>query len=323
MQLSIVRALVIATAPLIFAAPVRAQSYPSQPIKIIVPLAPGGIADIVARAFAAKLAEQGKQVVVENRTGGGGTIGADAAAKAVPDGYTLYMGFHATQSILPHLSAKLSYDPAKDFEPIILVATSPNILVVHPSVPANTAKELVAHIRANPGKLSFASQGLGSSGHLMAEQFRQINNLEFAHVHYRGAAPALQDVVAGHVPAMFDSILLTKEPIVAGRVRPLGVTGAKRDGLMPDVSTFTEVGISGLEGGPWFGLFAPAGTPRAAIAWVNAEANKAFSARDLRSRLEGQGLTLPLGTPEALGRHVAADTARWGEVIRKGNIKAE
>jgi tripartite-type tricarboxylate transporter receptor subunit TctC len=323
MQLSIVRALVIAAATLISAAPVLAQFYPSQPIKIIVPLAPGGIADIVARAFAAKLGEQGKQVVVENRTGGGGTIGADAAAKAAPDGYTLYMGFHATQSILPHLSAKLSYDPAKDFEPIILVATSPNILVVHPSVPANTAKEFIAYVQANPGTLSFASQGLGSSGHLMAEQFRQINNLDFAHVHYRGAAPALQDVVAGHVPAMFDSILLTKEPIVAGRVRPLGVTGAKRDALMPDVPTFTEVGIPGLEGGPWFGLFAPAGTSHAAIDWVNAEANKAFSAPDLKARLEGQGLTLPLGTPEAFGKHVAADTERWGKVIRNGNIKVE
>ena len=158
----------------------RAQSYPSQPIKIIVSLAPGGVADIVARAFAAKLGEQGKQVVVENRTGGGGIIGADAAAKSAPDGYTFYMGFHATQSILPHLNSKLPYDPAKDFVPVVFITTSPNILVVHPSVPANTPKELIAYIKANPGKLSYGSPGLGSSGHLAGEQFKQLNNLEIA-----------------------------------------------------------------------------------------------------------------------------------------------
>jgi tripartite-type tricarboxylate transporter receptor subunit TctC len=300
-----------------------AQSYPSQSIKIIVPLAPGGVADIVARAFAAKLTEQGKQVVVENRTGGGGIIGADAAAKSTPDGYTFYMGFHATQSILPHLNSKLPYDPAKDFVPVVFITTSPNILVVHPSVPANTPKELIAYIKANPGKLSYGSPGLGSSGHLAGEQFKQLNNLQIAHVHYRGAAPALQDLVAGHVQVMFDIVPLTKEQLAAGRVRPLAITAAKREPAVPNVPTFAELGMPGIEGGPWFGLFAPAGTPKAAIDWVNAEANKAFSAPDLKARLEGQGLTLPLGTPEAFGKHVEAETKRWGEVIRKGNIKVE
>jgi tripartite-type tricarboxylate transporter receptor subunit TctC len=300
-----------------------AQSYPSQPIKIIVSLAPGGVADIVARAFAAKLTEQGKQVVVENRTGGGGIIGADAAAKSAPDGYTFYMGFHATQSILPHLNSKLPYDPAKDFVPVVFITTSPNILVVHPSVPANTPKELIAYIKANPGKLSYGSPGLGSSGHLAGEQFKQLNNLEIQHVHYRGAAPALQDLVAGHVQVMFEIVPLTKEQLAAGRVRPLAITAAKREPAVPNVPTFAELGMPGIEGGPWFGLFAPTGTPKAAIDWVNAEANKAFSSPDLKARLEGQGLTLPLGTPEAFGKHVEAETKRWGEVIRKGNIKAE
>src|SRR6185436_13875838 len=299
-----------------------AQPYPSQPIKIIVSLAPGGVADIVARAFAAKLGEQGKQVVVENRTGGGGMIGADAAAKSTPDGYTLYMGFHATQSILPHMQ-KLPYDPAKDFVPVVFIATSPNILIVHPSVPVNTPQELIAYIKANPGKLSIGSPGLGSSGHLAAEQFKQINNLEMAPVHYRGAAPALQDLVAGHVQVMFDIVPLTKEQLAAGKVRALAITAAKREPAVPNVPTFAELGMPGIEGGPWFGLFAPAGTPRAAVDWINAEAIKAFSSPDLKARLEGQGLTLPLGTPEAFGAHVAAETARWGEVIRKGNIKAE
>ncbi len=324
MQLSIFRALVVAfTAAFASAAPALAQQYPSQPIKIIVSLAPGGVADILARSFAAKLGEAGKTVVVENRTGGAGLIGADAAAKSPPDGYTLYMGFHGTQSILPHLTAKMPYDAAKDFLPVIFLATSPNILIVHPSVPANSPRELVTYIKANPGKLSYGSPGLGSSGHLAGEQFKQLHNLEIAHVHYRGAAPALQDLVAGHVHVMFDIVPLTKEQLAGGRVRALAVTAAKREPAVPEVPTMAEAGMPGVEGGPWFGLFAPAGTPRAAIDWVNAEAKKAFLSPDLNGKLVGQGLTLPLGTPEEFGAHVAAETTRWGEVIRKGNIKTE
>jgi len=300
-----------------------AQQYPSQPIKIIVSLAPGGVADITARAFAAKLGGAGFTAVVENRTGAGGAIGADAAAKSAPDGYTIYMGFHATQSILPHLNAKLPYDPAKDFLPIVFVATSPNVLIVHPSVPAKSPQELVAYIKANPGKLSYGSPGFGSSGHLAGEQFKQLHNLDIAHVHYRGAAPALQDLVAGHVQVMFDIVALTKEQLEGGRVRALAVTSAKREPAIPDVPTMTEAGMPGVEGGPWFGLFAPAGTPRAAIDWLNAQAVKAFSAPDLKQRLTAMGLTIPLGTPEEFGKHVSAETQRWGDVIRKGNIKME
>jgi tripartite-type tricarboxylate transporter receptor subunit TctC len=233
------------------------------------------------------------------------------------------MGLHAALSILPHLNAKLPYDPAKDFVPVVFVTTTPSILVVHPAVPAHTPKELAAYIRANPGKVSFATQGLGSAGHLVAEQFKQINDLDFTLVHYRGAAPALQDVVAGHVQAMFDSVALTKEPVAAGHLRALALTAARREPVLPEVPTFSELGMPGIEGGPWFGLFAPAGTPRDAIDWVNAEANKAFSSPELKARLEAQGYTLPLGTPEAFGRYVAAETKRWGEVIRKGNIKGE
>ena len=303
-------------------APATAQQYPSQPIKIIVPLAPGGVADSTARAFAAKLGEASITAVVENRTGAGGAIGAAAAAKSPPDGYTLYMGFHATQSILPHLT-KLPFDPAKDFLPVAYIATSPNVLIVHPSVPAKTPQELVAYIKANPGKLSYGTPGLGSSGHLGGEQFKQLHNLDIAHVHYRGAAPALQDLVAGHVQVMFDIVALTKEQLAGGRVRALAVTSAQREPAIPEVPTMTEAGMPGVEGGPWFGLFAPAGTPRAAIDWVNAQANKAFSAPDLKARLTAMGLTIPLGTPEAFGAHVAAETKRWGEVIRKGNIKME
>jgi tripartite-type tricarboxylate transporter receptor subunit TctC len=313
----------LASALTVTVAPAGAQQYPSQPIKIIVSLAPGGVADIVARIFANKMGEAGKTFIVENRTGGSGIIGADAVAKSAPDGYTLYMGFHGTQSILPHLMAKLPYDATKDFLPVIFIATSPNILIVHPSVPAKTPAELVAYIKANPGKVTYASPGVGSSGHVAAEQFKQLHGLDITPVHYRGAAPALQDVVAGHTSMMFDIVPLTKEQLAAGRVRALAITSKQRGAAVPDVPTMVEAGMPEVQGGPWFGLFAPAGTPRPVIEWINAEANKVFSMPDVRERLTGQGLSLPLGSPEDFGKHVADETTRWGEVIRRANIKLE
>ncbi|MGH6951334.1 MAG: Bug family tripartite tricarboxylate transporter substrate binding protein [Vitreimonas sp.] len=300
-----------------------AESYPTKPIKIIVPLAPGGVADIVARALAAKLSESGKTAVVENRTGGGGVIGAEAAAKSPPDGYTLYMGFHTTQSILPHLMANLPYDPAKDFAPIIFLATAPNVLVVHPSIPAKSPSELIAYARANPGKLNVGTPGAGSSDHLAAEQFRQLHGLDIAHVHYRGAAPAMQELVGGHVQLMFAILPLAGQQQAAGKVRALAVMSARREPSIPEVPTMAEAGTPGIEGGPWFGLLAPAGTPKPIIDWLNAEATKAFTSADLKTRFETQGLTLPLGSPEDFAKHIAAETLRWGEVIRKGNVKIE
>jgi len=313
----------LASACIFAAAPASGQQYPSQPIKIIVSLAPGGVADIVARIFANKMGEAGKTVIVENRTGGSGIIGADAVAKSQADGYTLYMGFHGTQSILPHLMAKLPYDATKDFLPVIFIATSPDILIVHPSIPAKTPAELVAYVKANPGKVTYASPGVGSSGHVAAEQFKQLHGLDITPVHYRGAAPALQDVVAGHASMMFDIVPLTKEQLAAGKVRALAITSKQRGAAVPDVPTMVEAGMPEVQGGPWFGLFAPAGTPRPVIAWINAEANRVFSLPDVRERLTGQGLTLPLGSPEDFGKHVDEETKRWGEVIRRANIKLE
>ncbi len=303
------------------ALPASAQQYPAQPIKIIVPTAPGGIADQMARIVAQKLGESGKTVVVENRTGAAGTIAADAVAKAPPDGYTLYMGFHGTQAILPHLM-KLPYDAAKDFAPVILITASSNVLIVHPAVPAKSVRELVAYAKANPGKVSYASQGNGSSGHLAGEQFKQIAGVDLVHVPYRGAAPALQDLLAGQVSMLFDIVPLTKEQLAAGRVRALGVTAAQRLAAIPDVPTMAEAGMP-VEGGPWFGLLAPAATPRPVVDWLNAEINKAFSAPDVRDRLIAQGLTLPLGSPDDFSRHIAAETKRWGDVIRTAGIKME
>ena len=304
------------------ALPASAQQYPSQPIRIIVPTAPGGVADIVARAFAQKLQEGGKTIVVENRTGAAGTIAADFVAKSPSDGYTVYVGFHGTQSILPHLM-KLPYDAAKDFSPVILVARSPNILVVHPSVPAQSMQQLIDHAKANPGRLTYASQGNGSSGHIVGEQFKQVSGTDIAHVPYRGAAPAVQDLVAGHVTMMFDILTLAVPQVKAGKVRALAVAAPQRVAALPDVPTMAEAGLPQLEGGPWFGLLVPAGTPRAVVEWLNGEARKAFEAPDVRERLSAQNLTLPLGTPEDFAAHIAAETKRWGDVIRAAGIKME
>lgn len=301
----------------------QAQDYPSRPIRIIVPLAAGGMADILARTIAAKITEStGATVVVENRTGGSGVIGADAVAKSPPDGYTLLMGLHATQAILVHLT-KLPYDPAKDFAPVIHVATVPNVLLVHNSVPATSLSELIAHAKANPAKLTFASQGNGSTGHMIGEQFKVSAGIELTHVPYRGAAPASQDLVAGHVSMLFDIVPLAISNLQSGKVRALAVCAAERVKALPDVPTIAEAGLPGMEAGAWFGLFAPAGTPPAAIAWVNREAKKAFMASDVRERFAGQGAVLPLDTPEAFGAHVAAETERWGALIRRAGIRME
>jgi len=302
---------------------VVAQDYPSRPIRIIVPLAAGGMADILARTIAAKIAEAtGATVVVENRTGGSGVIGADAVAKSPPDGYTLLMGLHATQAILVHLQ-KLPYDPAKDFAPVIHAATVPNVLLVHNSVPANSLRELIAHAKANPGKLTFASQGNGSTGHMIGEQFKVMAGIDLTHVPYRGAAPASQDLVAGHVSMLFDIVPLAVSNLQSGNVRALAVCAAERVKALPDIPTIAEAGLPGMEAGAWFGLFAPAGTPPAAIAWVNREAKKAFAAPEVRERFAGQGAVLPLDTPEAFGAHVAAETERWGALIRRAGIRME
>ena len=300
-----------------------AQSYPSQPIKIIVATPPGGIADLVGRTFAQKLSEGGKTAVVENRTGAGGALAADVVAKAAPDGYTLFVSMHQTNAILPHLVSKLSYDPLKDFSPVLNATGSANILVVHPSIPAKTVKELVAYAKANPNKLTYASQGNGSSGHVVGEQFKQLAGISIAHVPYRGAAPASQDLVAGHVSMMFDIVPLAQTQIAAGTVRALAVASPQRLTAMPEVPTMAESGFPQIEGGPWFGIVAPAGTPRAIIDWLNAEGRKAFSAPEVRDRFLAQGILLPLGTPEQYGSFIEAEHKRWGEIIRSVNIRLE
>jgi tripartite-type tricarboxylate transporter receptor subunit TctC len=316
---------VIVAVALLLAASVtaHAQPYPTKPVRIIVPLAAGGLADILARTVAqAMQTSSGQTVVVENRPGGAGAIGAEAAAKSPADGYTLFLGSQGVNATLPHL-AKINFDPAKDFVPVIQLATFPNLLVAHPGLPVTSVRELVAHAKANPGKLSFASQGNGSSGHMVGEQFKMLAGIDMVHVPYRGAAPAVQDLVAGHVHVMFDSVTLQMPQITAGKSRPLAVVAEQRVDVLPDVPTMIESGFTDMRGGTWFGLFAPTGTPHAIIDFVNAEAKKAFASPDARKRLTSQGAALPLGTPDEFGAHVASERARWGEVIRKAGIKMQ
>ncbi len=291
------------------------DDYPSKPIKFVVPAAPAGIGDILPRLFAQKLAESGNPatIVVENRAGGAGVIA---------DGYTLLMGNHAVLAMYPHMAKNLPYDPLKSFAPVILQVTVPNILVVHPSIPANTLAELIAYAKANPGKLSYASQGTGASGHIAAELLKLHAGIDIVHVPYKGAAPAAQDLAAGHVSMMFDVVTLALPQIKAGRVRALGVAAKQRVAVLPEVPTLTEQGFPAEVGG-WFGVLAPAGTPPEAIAWLNRETTKVFSAPDTRDRFVQQGAAVPLGTPETFGKFIAAESARYGDIIQRAGIKLE
>jgi tripartite-type tricarboxylate transporter receptor subunit TctC len=312
--------LVLAAAP----RPGLAQDYPKQVMRLVLPTPPGGMADLLGRVIAQKVSENTKSTMIaENKTGAAGLIAADMVAHAPPDGYTLFLGYHSTQSILHLITAKMTYDPVKDFAPVIYVAIAPNVLIINPAVPATTVAELVAYAKANPGKLTYASQGKGTTGHLGGEMFAQATGIEITHVPYRGAAPALQDLIGGQVSMMFDIVPLAREHIAAGKVRALAVTSPQRSPVLPDVPTTTELGLPEVQGGAWWGVFAPAGTPKPIIDWLNTEIRKAFATPEVRDRLTDQGLTLGLGSPEQLAEHVAKETERWGGVIQKAGMKPE
>ena len=315
-------AVLTATLVVLAALPVHGQDFPNRPIRILVPAAPGGIGDILPRILGQKLGETGNAtIVVENRTGGAGVIATADVARAPPDGYLLLMGNQGLLSIRPQLT-KVPYEPSRDLAPVILMVSVPNILLVHPSVPAKTLQELIALAKTDPGKLTYASQGIGASGHIAAELLKLSAGIDITHVPYRGAAPAAQSLAAGHVNMMFDVVSLALPSIRSGAVRAIGVASKERVAVLPEVPTLGEQGFPD-EIGAWFGLLAPAGTPAPVIAWLNAETRKAFAAPDARDKFTVQGAAMPLGTPEAFGQYIAAQTARFGEVIRRSGIKVE
>jgi tripartite-type tricarboxylate transporter receptor subunit TctC len=300
------------------------QDYPTRPIRIVVPTPPGGMSDLVSRVYAQRLTEKTKHVViVENKTGSNGVLAADFVAKSPPDGYTIYLGYHGTQSVLQHLDPKLPYDPAKDFAPVVLLTTGPTFLAVHPASPWKSVRDVVDAARAKPKSLTYAHAGIGTTSHLVAEQFKVFAGIEIVPVPYRGQAPANQDLVAGHVSMTFDLIGNGMPNVRAGTVRPLAITASERSPLLPDVPTMQEAGFKGVEAGAWFAFFAPAGTPAAAVNWLNRHANEIFAEPAVRDRFIAQGMTLPLGPPAVLQAHVEADTRRWGEVIRRAGIKLQ
>jgi tripartite-type tricarboxylate transporter receptor subunit TctC len=312
-------------AAMVACVPAAAQDFPpaGRPLRIIVQTQPGGLIDQLGRAFVQKLQEAGHTAIVENRTGGGGLIAAEHVINSPPDGTTIYIGSHGTQAIHPHLTKNLSFDPAKAFAPVIFLATTPTLIVANPKVEAKTLKELIALAKKSPGKLSYGSQGNGSSGHMSGEQFKQLAGVDMVHVPYKGAAPAVRDLVAGHVAVVFDTVAYSAQLVQSGKLRGLAVVAGKRVASLPDVPTIAEAGLPAMEGSPWFGLVVHAKTPRSIIDWINREATKAFTAPDVRDRFLKQGFILPLGTPEDFGRHIAADRARWGEVIRRAMIAAK
>jgi tripartite-type tricarboxylate transporter receptor subunit TctC len=302
----------------------RAQSYPSKPIRFVVPYPPGGPLDTVARLLGAKVVESiGQPVVVDNKPGAGGNIGAEIVAKAPADGYTILMGAVATHAINPTLYKSIGYDAIRDFAPITQVASTPNVLVVNPAVPAKDVKEFIAYAKANPGKLNFGSGSTGSAGHLAGELFKSMAGVDMAHIPYKGAAPAMQDLVAGQVQLMFDNWSSSRGQVQAGKIRALAVTTAKRSALAPDLPTVAESGLPGFDISTWFGIFAPAGTPKAALDRLHAEFVKALAAPDVREKMTNLGAEPVGNAPEEFAAYIRAEGEKYARVIKASGAKAD
>jgi tripartite-type tricarboxylate transporter receptor subunit TctC len=303
----------------------QAQTYPAKPIHIIVPFAPGGITDVVARALGQRLSEAWKQqVVVENRPTGAGIVGVDSVAKAAPDGHTLLVAADANFVTAPHTYSKLPYDAFKDFAPISGLGISPQALIVHPSVPIKTLAELIELGKRKPGELNYGTFGIGTSGHLNIVLLESLTGAKFTPVHYRGATPALTDTIAGHIQMMIVSIGLVAQPWQAGQLKVLGFGSTSRISQYPDVPTLAESGLPGYEAGSWYGLFAPAGTPRAIVDRLNAETQRIFADPAFRDRVLAPSFIYSIASsPEEFAARIQSDSAKWGKVIREANIKAE
>ena len=298
-------------------------AYPTKPIRFIVPFAPGGSADALARTIQPALSEGlGQTLVIDNRPGASSTIGTDMAAKAVPDGYTLLM-VTTTHTVNPSLISKLPFDTVKDFAPVSLVVSQPNILVVHPAVAAKSVRELVALATAKPGTLNFASGGNGSSPHLSGELFKIVAGIQITHVPYKGSGPGVTDLLGGHVQMMFAGPLALEQQIKSGRLRALAIADRRRSPVFPELPTMTEAGFAGVETGTWYGILAPARTPPAIVAHVQKTIVRILQAPDLKSRILNQGVDIVANSPDEFGKLIIAEVAKWSRVVKTAGIQAD
>ena len=301
----------------------NAQDYPNHPVRVIVPYAPGGVTDTFARILSQQLSERfGRQFYVENIAGGSGNIGTGQAARATPDGYTLLVAF-SSFVVNPSLFDRLPFDPIKDFEPITLAVSSTTVLVIHPAVQAQSVRELVALIKENPGKYSFASAGTGTQSHLAGEQFRLLLGLDLVHVPFNGGAPAAASVIAGHTPIGFTSPTAAMQQVKDGKVRALAITGKTRSQTMPQVETMTEAGYPDIKGDSWVGLLAPAGTPKELVSRLHREIVAILAVADVRERLLTLGDDPVANTPDEFAQRIKDEIGMWGDIIRQANIKPQ
>ena len=302
----------------------NAEGFPEKPVHFIVGFTPGGPSDIIARALGQKVSEQWKQaVVIENRPGAGGNVAAETVAKSAPDGYTWLLGNNSILATNQSLYKKLAFDPVADFAPVALVAIQPNILVVNPAVPANSVRELIDFARAKPGELNYASSGSGAAAHLAAELFKSMAGVEMVHVPYKGAQPALTDVIAGRAQLMFATSASVVPYIKAGRLRPLAVTSSRRSGAVPELPTLSEAGVPGFEAITWHGVVVPRATPGPIVERLNGDIVRALTARELRERLESLGAELAAGTPQEFADYIASEIPKWAKVVKESGARAE
>ena len=300
------------------------ESYPSRPITMVVPVPPGGAADFIARVVGGKLSEAlGQPVVISNRAGASGIIASDSVAKAAPDGYTLLLNSITTHGIGPHLYAHLPYDPVKDFTPVILVANLPLIMTINTKHSEKSVQEVVAYAKAHPGTLSFASSGNGGAPHLAGALFQDVTGTKMLHVPYRGSGPAVVDLAAGRVDIMFDAVPSLLPMLQAGKLRPLAAASAVRNSVVPDVPTFDELGVKGMQVSLWYGLEGPANLPMPILQRLNAELAKILSTEEIKANFAKQGAVPQPGSPAEFATFMRNESTRWGEVVRKNDIKIE
>lgn len=304
--------------------PAMAQAWPERPITLVVAFAPGGSTSIVARAVSDKMSEAlGQKIIVDNRAGAGGTIGTKAVAGSAPDGYTIALGYTGTLAIGPTLYTNAGYDPRKDFAPIGMIGNAPNSLVVHPSFPAKTVAELITYAKANPAKVSFGSAGVGTASHVSGEYFATAAGIKLVHVPYKGTGPALTDLIGGHIPMAFAPIPATHSQISSGTLRALAVTSATRTALLPDVPTIAEAGLAGFDASLYYGLVAPAGTPRPIVDKLSAALRAALASDDVKKRLVADGTEVTPSTPEEYAAFIDKDEKKWSQIVKASGAKGD